>query len=65
MKKSTRFMVALVSGLGASATVFASPVFHHRPAGTDLQRIRNDVHRVGKTMHKVIRREHEQQSKAQ
>lgn len=59
MKKLTRFMVAIVSGLGATATVFSSPNFQHRPIGTDLSRIRGDVERVGNTMRSTIRVENE------
>lgn len=62
MKKHTRFLVALVSGLGATATVFSAPTFQHRPNGTDLQRMRGDVDRVGNTMRKVISRENERQT---
>ena len=61
MKKHTRFLVALISGLGATASVFSAPTFQHRPSGTDLQRMRGDVQRVGETMRKVIRRENERQ----
>lgn len=56
MKKHARFLVALISGLGATATVFATPMFQ-RPTGTDLSRMRGDVERVGATMRAVIERE--------
>lgn len=56
MKKYTRFLAALISGLGATATVFAAPVFQ-RSTGTDLSRMRGDVERVGATMRAVIERE--------
>lgn len=62
MKKHARFLVALISGLGATATVFSAPAFQHRPSGTDLHRMRGDAERVGQTMHKVIRRENERQA---
>lgn len=62
MKKHARFLVALISGLGATATVFSAPTFQHRPNGTDMQRMRSDVERVGQTMRKVIRRENERQA---
>lgn len=62
MKKSVRFLAALLSGLGTVATVFAVPTFQHRASGSDLQRMRGDVERVGNTMRKVIRRENERQA---
>lgn len=62
MKKSARFLAALLSGLGAVATVFAAPTFQHRNSGSDLQRMRGDVERVGASMSKVIRRENERQA---
>lgn len=62
MKKSASFLAALLSGLGAVATVFAAPTFQHRSSGSDLQRMRGDVERVGNTMRKVIRRENERQA---
>lgn len=57
MKKTARFVLAVVSGMGAAASVFSSPNLHHRPAGTDLARMRGDVERVGATMRAVINRE--------
>lgn len=61
MKKHGKLLAAVVSGLGATATVFAAPTFQ-RPVGTDLSRMRGDVERVGATMRSVIKREHEQQT---
>lgn len=62
MKKSARFLVALLGGLGAVTTAFSAPTFHHRTSGSDLQRMRGDAERVGNTMRKVIRRENERQA---
>lgn len=62
MKKSARFLVALLGGLGAVTTAFSSPTFQHRTSGSDLQRMRGDVERVGNTMRKVIRRENERKA---
>ena len=62
MKKHTRFLVALISGLGATASVFAAPTFQ-RPIGSDLSRMRGDVERVGSTMRSVMKREHERETK--
>lgn len=56
MKKYAKFLAALISGLGAAATVFSAPTFQ-RPTGTDLSRMRGDVERVGATMRAVIERE--------
>lgn len=56
MKKHVKLLAALISGLGAAATVFATPTFH-RPVGTDLSRMRGDAERVGATMRSVIERE--------
>lgn len=61
MKKHAKILAALISGLGATATVFAAPTFH-RPVGSDLARMRGDVERVGTTMRAVIKREHERQA---
>ena len=61
MKKHARFLAALISGLGATASVFATPTFQ-RPVGTDLARMRGDVERVGTTMRSVMKREHERQT---
>lgn len=58
MKKHAKFLAALISGLGATATVFAVPTFQ-RPTGTDLSRMRGDAERVGATMRSVIERERE------
>ena len=62
MKHTAKFLAALLGGLGAVATTFATPTFQHRPHGSDLQRMRGDVERVGNTMNKVIRRENERQA---
>lgn len=56
MKKHAKFLAALISGLGATATIFAVPTFQ-RPTGTDLSRMRGDAERVGATMRSVIERE--------
>lgn len=56
VKKHAKFMAALISGIGATATVFAAPTFQ-RPAGNDLSRMRGDMERVGATMRLVIERE--------
>lgn len=61
MKKHAKFLAALISGLGATATLFAAPTFQ-RPVGSDLSRMRGDVERVGTTMRAVIKREHERQA---
>jgi hypothetical protein len=61
MKKHAKFLAALISGLGATVTVFATPVFH-RPTGTDLSRMRGDAERVGATMRSVIERQRERQT---
>lgn len=61
MKQHVRFLAALISGLGATAGVFANPVFQ-RPEGTDLSRMRGDVRRVGDTMRHVMKRENERQA---
>jgi hypothetical protein len=61
MKESVRFLIALISGLGVTATVFSPPAFQ-RPAGSDLSRMRGDVERVGATMRTVIQREHARRS---
>ncbi|PWW46782.1 hypothetical protein [Melaminivora alkalimesophila] len=60
MKKHAKFLAALISGLGATATVFAAPHFQ-RSHTTDLARMRGDVERVGATMRSVMKREHERQ----
>ncbi len=62
MQKSAKFLAALLSGIGAIASVFAVPTFRHRPNGSDLQRMRGDVERVGASMQQVIRREYEHQA---
>ena len=56
MKKYAKFLAALISGIGATATIFAAPTFQ-RSTGTDLSRMRGDVERVGATMRAVIERE--------
>ena len=56
MKKHVKLLAALISGIGATATVFATPVFH-RPIGSDLSRMRGDAQRVGEGMSKIIDRE--------
>lgn len=65
MKQSTKFEAAFLSDISAVSTAFATPTFQHRPSGSDLQRMRGDVERVGKTMHKVVNRENEHQAKQQ
>jgi hypothetical protein len=62
MKKSVRFLLALISGLGATATVFSAPVFQRPAEESDLSRMRGDVERVGTTMRTIIQREHARQS---
>jgi hypothetical protein len=57
MKKTARFVLAVISGMGAAASAFSSPNFHHRTPGSDLARMRGDVERVGATMRLVINRE--------
>jgi hypothetical protein len=61
MKKHVRFLAALISGLGATASVFAAPTFQ-RPEGSDLSRMRGDVKRVGDTMRFVLKRENERKT---
>lgn len=56
MKKPIKLFAALISGLGATASVFASPNFQ-RMSGSDLSRMRGDTERVGATMRSVIGRE--------
>lgn len=56
MPQYAKFLAALISGLGATATIFAAPRFQ-RSTGTDLSRMRGDVERVGATMRAVIERE--------
>jgi len=53
MKKRARALLALLGGLGSPATVFSTPTFS-RPVGSDLDRMRGDVARVGETMRLVI-----------
>ena len=65
MKKPDTFWLALLSGLGAIASVSRSPNFQHRPTGSDLQRMRQDVQRIGDSMYHIIQREHAQQSSSQ
>jgi hypothetical protein len=62
MKKTSRFVLALVSGMGAAASVFSSPNFHHRASASDLSRMRGDVERVGATMRMVLKRESTRQN---
>ena len=62
MNKHARFLAAFLSGLGVTGAVFSAPTFQHRPNGTDLQRMRGDVERVGGTMRKVMQREHDRQA---
>jgi len=56
MKKTTKFLMGLLEGVGASGNIFSPPVFS-RPVGDDESRMRGDVQKVGKTMEAVIRRE--------
>ncbi len=56
-------IAALFSAAGA-VTSFSGPVHISRPVGSDVDRMRSDVRRVGETMRKVISQEHEKQTKA-
>jgi|GEM_PF-3960307 len=57
MKRYVKVLTAMLSGLGAAATVFSTPVFS-RPVSSDLSRMRGDVERVGASMQATIDRAH-------
>lgn len=63
IRRSAGVVRAFVSGVGVGVETFMAPVFKHRRSGSDLQYMRGDVLRVGKTMHEVICRENEQKNR--
>lgn len=56
MKHGKALLAGILAGLAAPATIAHTPRYHQLQ-GSDLQRIRGDVVRVGQTLNAVITRE--------
>lgn len=57
MKNKSALLAAILAGMSSPATVYASSSYS-RPTGSDLERLRGDVLRVGNDFHTVIDNEY-------
>lgn len=57
MKNRSTLLAGILAGMSSPATIYAQSTYLP-PTGTDMERLRGDVARVGKDFSTVIEREH-------
>ena len=57
MKNKFTLFTGILAGMSSPATIYAQPSYP-RLAGSDMERLRSDVSRVGNDFHTVIDSEH-------
>lgn len=57
MRKTSALVAGILDGMSFPASLFTT-VKYPQPRGSDLDRLRGDVMRVGGDFHQVIQREH-------
>jgi hypothetical protein len=57
MKTKSALLAGILAGISSPVTLYAQPSYP-RLAGSDMDRLRGDVSRVGKDFSTVINREH-------
>lgn len=60
--KNTSFINGLMQGLTASASLYSATRYRRRVVGSDLQRLRGDMLRIGGDFQTVLSREYGKQS---
>lgn len=63
MRKTSAFVAGILDGMGSPAGLFMT-VKYPRPSGSDLDRLRGDVKKVGADFNRVIQREHGKTNKS-
>ena len=57
MKNKSALLAGILAGISAPSTIYAQPSYPSLP-GSDMERLRGDVSRVGNDFSTVIDREH-------